>query len=227
MLEGERLIAAHGLQAVSLRQVAMAAGTANTSAVAYHFGSKDGLVRAILEYRLPGLIQQRALLRAKIPVPTLRQKVECHLLPVIDLAETEGSHYLTFLEQLQQFGPADHPFARLRPELRRSNREFVQDLAADLTHLPPPLRALRVQQVNTLSLHSAADRERFRLAGAEHLPFGLYANNLLDTLTAVLLAPASSATQNCLDALPGANPTEPSVQPVPISPIPISPVPMP
>ena len=31
VLEGERLIAAHGLQAVSLRQVAMAAGTSVTN----------------------------------------------------------------------------------------------------------------------------------------------------------------------------------------------------
>jgi AcrR family transcriptional regulator len=51
ILTGERLIATYGLDAVSLRQVAAEAGAANTSAVQYHFGSKEGLVEAIMAYR--------------------------------------------------------------------------------------------------------------------------------------------------------------------------------
>ncbi|MET0908751.1 MAG: helix-turn-helix domain-containing protein, partial [Ilumatobacteraceae bacterium] len=49
----ERLFALHGIDGVSLRQIAAAAGTANNSAVNYHFGSKDGLITAIFQYRLP------------------------------------------------------------------------------------------------------------------------------------------------------------------------------
>lgn len=47
----ERLFAEHGINGVS-REIRLAAGQSNTSAVTYHFGSKTGLLRAILEYRL-------------------------------------------------------------------------------------------------------------------------------------------------------------------------------
>ena len=46
----ERLFAERGVDAASLRAVMGAAGT-NVAAVHYHFGSKDGLVRALIERR--------------------------------------------------------------------------------------------------------------------------------------------------------------------------------
>src|SRR3546814_12988999 len=39
----------HGIDAVSLRQIAIAAGQGNTAAVHYHFGSKEGLLERILQ----------------------------------------------------------------------------------------------------------------------------------------------------------------------------------
>ncbi len=48
----ERLVAERGLTALSLREVAAAAGQRNHSAVQYHFGSRDKLVEAIFEARM-------------------------------------------------------------------------------------------------------------------------------------------------------------------------------
>src|SRR3546814_5748368 len=49
----------HGIDAVSLRQIAIAAGQGNTAAVQYHFGSKEGLLEAIFQHRLPAIDQRR------------------------------------------------------------------------------------------------------------------------------------------------------------------------
>ena len=62
----ERLLAMEGLEAVSLRQIGIAAGSSNHFAVQYHFGDKPRLVRAIFERRLPSLEVARAGLLAEV-----------------------------------------------------------------------------------------------------------------------------------------------------------------
>lgn len=59
ILDGaERLFAGRGLDAVSIRDITGVSG-ANLGAVNYHFGSKDGLIAAVLERRLAPLNAQR------------------------------------------------------------------------------------------------------------------------------------------------------------------------
>jgi AcrR family transcriptional regulator len=48
----ERLFAAHGIAEVSIRQIVRASGQGNLSAAHYHFGSRDALIRAVIERRL-------------------------------------------------------------------------------------------------------------------------------------------------------------------------------
>src|SRR6185295_619338 len=54
----EGLFAEHGIQASSLRAITQRAG-ANLAAVHYHFGSKEGLVRAVFSRRLKPLNEER------------------------------------------------------------------------------------------------------------------------------------------------------------------------
>src|ERR687891_78479 len=44
----ESLFATHGIDGVSLREINRAAGARNASALQYHFGDRDGLLRAVL-----------------------------------------------------------------------------------------------------------------------------------------------------------------------------------
>jgi AcrR family transcriptional regulator len=58
--KAETLFAEAGVEGVSLRQIGMAIGSANTAVVSYHFGTKDELVQAIFEHRLPQIDARRA-----------------------------------------------------------------------------------------------------------------------------------------------------------------------
>src|ERR1700735_5807674 len=51
----ERLFATRGIEAVTLREIQQAAGQSNTSVIRYHFGSRDGLIRALIAYRQASL----------------------------------------------------------------------------------------------------------------------------------------------------------------------------
>lgn len=54
----EKLFSEHGIQASSLRMITQQAG-ANLAAVHYHFGSKEGLVKAVFSRRLRPLEEER------------------------------------------------------------------------------------------------------------------------------------------------------------------------
>jgi AcrR family transcriptional regulator len=196
----ERLFALHGIDGVSLRQIGAAAGIGNNSAVQYHFGSKEGLVKAILLHRLPGLIQRRKVLGLRLAPRDLRAVVEAHLLPVIEQAEDEDSYYTMFLEQLMRYGIDGHPFAALPASYQASQKGYVERVGRMLGHLPPALRADRINQASAICLHASADRERARHFGAKTVPFALHVSELLDGLVGFLTAPVSEETLAALAA---------------------------
>jgi len=69
----EECFGEYGIDAVSLRQIAIAAGQANTAAVQYHFGSKAGLMNAIFLHRLPDIEQRRQQLSQALDPQQRRQ----------------------------------------------------------------------------------------------------------------------------------------------------------
>ena len=79
----ERLFARHGLDAVSVRDIT-AAARVNPAAINYHFGTKRGLVVAVLARRAEQLGARRAELLEEIerePNPSLREVVAALLIP--------------------------------------------------------------------------------------------------------------------------------------------------
>jgi AcrR family transcriptional regulator len=53
----EQLFAAHGIAEVSIRQIVRASGQGNLSAAHYHFGSRDALIRALVESAVTALVE--------------------------------------------------------------------------------------------------------------------------------------------------------------------------
>lgn len=100
----ERLIAERGMT-VSLREIAASAGQRNNSAVIYHFGNYDGLIKATLERRMVSLEQRRRELLQELDsrsdftvTDVLRAIVE----PALEIPYAEGAtHYARFVEQIR------------------------------------------------------------------------------------------------------------------------------
>ena len=106
----ERLVAERGLAALTLRDVQTEAGQANKSAAQYHFGSREGLLAAVVESRMRPAGERRRELLDTIDLdanpPTMRALVEALVLPLAEQTiYREGTLYARFLVQ-SIFDPA-------------------------------------------------------------------------------------------------------------------------
>jgi AcrR family transcriptional regulator len=196
LLAAERLFAEHGLAGTSLRQISIEAGSANNSAIRYHFGSKDDLLRAIFTYRLSDLMQRRALLRARADPHDLRAQLEAHILPLLELAESPDSSYVSFIEQLQRAGAVD-VFLH-QANAMKSQEEFTSVMQRLLPHIPEPARSMRIQQAQDLAVHLAAERERAIRRNDAAVPFALFVSGVVDGLAGFLQAPTSAETEELI-----------------------------
>lgn len=102
MAAAERLIARHGLDAVSIRDITDEAKV-NSAAIHYHFRSKRGLIEAMLARWADELVESRGRMLDAIeakPEPGLRDVVEVLVLPMVELAGNRrrgGPRYVGFL----------------------------------------------------------------------------------------------------------------------------------
>ncbi len=108
----ESLFAEQGIEGVSLRQIGSAIGSANTSVVAYHFGSKDALVEAIFHYRLPAIEMRRETLLQEALQQGCGSEVYSLLralwLPLFEQVNEAGKHsYAGFMAALMHSSFAD------------------------------------------------------------------------------------------------------------------------
>jgi AcrR family transcriptional regulator len=203
VLAAERLFAAHGIDGVSIRQILLEAGVANNSAVQYHFESKAGLVRAIVDYRAPYLAERRRLLWAQAPAGDLRAGVEAQFLPVAELAEFKDSHFMTFLEQLDLRRTDEHPFQLMPSDTLNSYREYENRIGALLLpDVPAAMLSRRLLHASSLCIHMCAMRERGRHRGAEQIPLAVHVNELFDLLIGVLTVEVSEQTRIALSRNP-------------------------
>ena len=86
-----RLFAEQGIDAVSLREVARAAGHRNTNAVQYHFGDRQALLVAVVEPFEHDVGERRAALvdmLATEPVPSMRSIAGALVRPSAAMLET-------------------------------------------------------------------------------------------------------------------------------------------
>ena len=162
LLAAERLIGEGGA-AVSLREIAVAAGQRNNSAVAYYFGSRDGLIEAIIARRLEAMETERMRLLAgheeNPPDDLLRSLVAVLVHPMFTTPYAEGStHYARFLEKVR-----DHPAVMLQPladDRWPATRIITTRLEQSLGPLPHAVRRQRLAAMVTAMFALIADAER-------------------------------------------------------------------
>lgn len=190
LLAAERLIADQG-SAVALRDIAVAAEQRNNSAVHYHFGSRDGLVTAIVERRQQALDASRMTLLADHELTgdpdTTGLLLTILVRPMFDTPYAEGStHYARFLEQVRT-----HPAVStldLHGKHWPATRIVVERLHRSLTTLPPRLRKQRMRAMTTVLFALLADYERRRFGENPHA-LTEFEDDILTMLTSLLTAP--------------------------------------
>src|SRR4051794_16904928 len=101
----ERLVGERGVDAVSLRSINTEAGS-NVAAAHYHFGSKEALVRAVLDRRMTVLAEERFRQLGALdqePAPSPRAVAAVFVQPLFDLAADDaGARYVRFLAALHR-----------------------------------------------------------------------------------------------------------------------------
>ncbi len=129
----EELFARNGIDAVSNRRIVEHAGAANHSAIAYHFGGRDGLLRALVERHHDEMAERRRELSSQLSdSPNIHELVRCRLQPLIEVLDSlpRPSWRAQFMSQISAVPSAIEVAtevareADLPDELRFINGEF-------------------------------------------------------------------------------------------------------
>ncbi|MCE3551035.1 TetR/AcrR family transcriptional regulator [Pseudonocardia sp. RS11V-5] len=191
----ERLFAAHGVYAVSNRQIGEAAGQGNTAVVGYHFGGKQDLVRTIVRRHAADVERIRAAMVAEVAGSTeVRDWVACLVHPTTEHLEALGSPtwFARFGAQLAT-DPALREILVDESLTSPSLLQALDGLNACLPALPLEVRAERGDMVRQLMVHVTAERER-ALADGTATPRATWrdaATGLVDAITGIWLAPCT------------------------------------
>jgi AcrR family transcriptional regulator len=135
----EKLFSEHGIQASSLRMITQQAG-ANLAAVHYHFGSKEGLVRAVYSRRLRPLEEERLRLLAACDTAGeagVEQVLVAFVAPLLRRVREipDGGQDFARLMGRAFMEPSEELRSMLLEEFRTTADRFIAALHERLPHL--------------------------------------------------------------------------------------------
>lgn len=175
----ERLIAERGIQ-VPLRDIAVAAGQRNNSAVNYHFRNRQDLIDAIVRRRLEPMERERAQMVDELEGDA-RDDVRAWLrIMVLPFVGVGSPYYARFLQAASM---------HLRADVDESQGpvwpRVLERLAKAIPTVDRAARARRVKAIATTMFTLLAERERAAQAGED----AATAEEIVAMLTAMLTAP--------------------------------------
>jgi AcrR family transcriptional regulator len=135
----ERLFAHAGVENVALTQIVVQAGQRNRSALHYHFGSRAGVLTAVLNRRLAPINARREAMIGDLPdSPTAAQVLQAEIMPLAQVALEEpwGADYLSILAQV-----VFHPQLLGEREVEAAHLSGLRRGRALLQRAAPPLDA--------------------------------------------------------------------------------------
>lgn len=152
----ERLMAAHGADGVSMREISVGAGQGNNNAAQYHFGTKEGIIEAVLDLRMGPIDEHRAEMIGALGVAaSLDDLVRVVVVPLAEACQ-QHEHYIGFFAQLRLSRRHSHLVTHARP--RTSSFLDVRDqIDARLAHLRPAVRSHRRWLCSVLIIHAIAE----------------------------------------------------------------------
>lgn len=190
-----------GIDNVSLNEINRASGNRNRSAVSYHFGSRDAVVRELVGRTTEILNDERNALLDHLETTgapmTARTALEALVGPFARQLRTEqGRRHLRLCSQL-----INHPRLIADPReimwVNSSVQRCARHLAPALAHLPPNIATERASQVAGFLVRACADQARLLDTDPPPRPvLGLeaFTANLVDVLLAILQAPTTTKT---------------------------------
>ncbi|MFC9252093.1 TetR/AcrR family transcriptional regulator [Amycolatopsis thailandensis] len=190
----ERLFAEQGVGAVSLRTVMQAAET-NVAAIHYHFGSKEGLLDAVLRGRLDQVTGERnaALAGLAEGEVTARELAVAFVRPVVAVLGSGGEHWIRLVGRL--LTTDEKGLSTLSDSFLQRNARFVELLERESPGTPRRTLDFRLTQAMQLTLNVLGDIERVRRlvapdADPRAWPLDEVVADLVDVVTAVLAGPS-------------------------------------
>lgn len=189
ILAAEKLFARGGIEGVSLREIAAAAGQGNHHAVQYHFRSREGLVQAVFDYRMSQMENRRgemlAAAEAQARLDSVRAIVEIIFLPQLELPGQRDDHsYANFLCQYL-LRTTTTEYADFGSELPPNISRALLLLRAQLAFLPDRIaqRRLITACFMFLNMLTAYSSDRVRTSDDES-----FEDAVNDTLCQIVLA---------------------------------------
>ncbi len=187
----ERLFASRGIDRVSLREVTRASGARNAVALQYHFKDRSGVVRAVVKKHFPEVDRQRhGMLDAyeKDGTRQVRQLSAALVVPLAaKLSDADGGPaYLQINAELVNRLRTPMEVGAQRNSIDRWRTVVEPFLGQDATRLHRRFTAIRF----------SATELGLRAKSAPHRDDRLFVSQLVDQVTALLLAPVSAQTSS-------------------------------
>ena len=205
MRAAEKLIAEHGVENVSKRDIVSAAGQKNESALQYHFENFTGLINAIHYARSEAVREKRAealtTMLEKKHAPSLRDLCELMVAPAFTLGRADAAYrcYIrAFGHQLALSDESPIDLATTGGGGGQSGQRLGTMLKSALPHLDEAEYRRRLEAALMLCSASMYRQARQRNAFRGHQS-DLFLHNLIDALVGLLSGPVSPETKALSD----------------------------
>ena len=202
----ERLFAIHGIDGVTLQQILKGADQRNSSAMHYHFGSREALVEAILMWRVTKIDAHRNRMIDELLAQNrgndIRGILETAVIPFVRPIEesVQPSYYNRFLLEVHR-SPTVSFDDIIAGKADRGIKRMNELLLGQLDDIPAELRMTRIATIRSMLIFAVADIEAVRsrkLKETGVFNFDRAVENLIDMASAAVIAPVSPETKSRL-----------------------------
>lgn len=191
----EELFARHGIDAVSNRRITEHAGTANHSAITYHFGNRDGLLEALLRRHVDEMNHRQTEAIARLgESPELWDVIACRFLPWIDhlAAQPIPSWRARFLFQVRSV-PSVSAVVTGVLSAKDGNEVLAGHTSRILGQIPQAILTARSNILGPMVLGICADYERQVQEDTAEGSWTSLGYFLVDAIAGMLAAPVTHA----------------------------------